>query len=225
MISPEQKKFFTGSLPFWGKLTSSEQESLINSVTEQKFEEGSSLHNGPDDCSGLFLVEKGQVRVYIISESGKEITLYRLLDHDICLFSASCILKNINFDVYAQAEKDTVALLIPTKTYKVLSKSSLPVADFTAQLVSSRFSDVMWVMEQVLFVKMDKRLANFLVEQSALDDSNNIAMTHETIARHLGTAREVITRMLKYFQSEGIVSLSRGGIKIIDKPKLIEFTV
>ena len=166
------------------------------------------------------MVRSGQVRVYIISESGKEITLYHLFERDVCIFSASCIMKNINFDVYVQAEKESRALLIPAPVYDQLNKTSLPVSDYTNQLMSSRFSDVMWVMEQVLFMSFDRRLAIFLMEQSAIEGADTLPVTHETIAKHMGTAREVVTRMLRYFQSEGMVSLSRGGIMITDREKL-----
>lgn len=220
MLSAQEKKFLTSTLPFWGKLNKQEQSKILNSTISKSYSPGECLHNGPEDCSGLFIVMEGQVRVYIFSETGKEITLYRLLDRDACIFSASCILKDITFDVYMDAEKETKTLLIPTRVYKELTTNSIVVSEFTNQLISQRFSDVMWVMEQVMFVKMDKRVAGFLLDQSILNGNNLITMTHETIARNLGTAREVITRMLKYLQTDGIVSLSRKGILIEDTAKL-----
>lgn len=127
------------------------------------------------------------------------------------------MLRNISFDVYVEAEKETDALLIPTTVYSTLSKESLAVSDYTNQLMSSRFSDVMWVMEQVLFMSFDKRLALFLLEQAEIEGTDRLSMTQEVIARNLGSAREVVTRMLKYFQSEGLVSLFRGGVEITDR--------
>lgn len=127
------------------------------------------------------------------------------------------MLRNISFDVYVEAEKETDALLIPTTVYSTLSKESLAVSDYTNQLMSSRFSDVMWVMEQVLFMSFDKRLALFLLEQAEIEGTDRLSMTQEVIARNLGSAREVVTRMLKYFQSEGLVSLFRGGVEIADR--------
>ncbi|MDF2567663.1 MAG: hypothetical protein K0R90_1119, partial [Oscillospiraceae bacterium] len=199
-------------LPFWESLADEQKVTLVNSVTRCTYEKGRSLHSGSQDCSGLFVVISGQIRVYILSDKGKEITLYRLFERDICIFSASCIMKNINFEIYVRAEKQTEAFLIPTAIYDELLKSSLPVSDYMSQLISSRFSDVMWIVEQIVFMSFDKRLAIFLKEQMNIEKSTVIPITHEEIAHHLGTAREVVTRMLGYFQSEGIISSLRGEI-------------
>lgn len=208
------------AIPFWKKLTKAQQQQLEQAVTVRDYRQGENIHRGAEKCTGFLLVKSGQVRAFILSESGKEITLYRLFERDVCIFSASCIMKNINFDIYLEAEHDTRILLIPTSVYNELNSTTLAVSDFTNQLMSSRFSDVMWVMEQVLFMSFDRRLANFLLEQSAIDGSDTISITHETIAKNLGSAREVVTRMLKYFQNEGMVTLSRGGITLTDKKKL-----
>lgn len=183
------------------------------------------MRTSSKNCSGLFLIESGQVRAYIVSENGKEITLYRLFDRDVCIFSASCIMKNISFDIFIETEKETTAYLIPTPIYDKLSKESIAVQVFANELMGSRFSEVMWIMEQALFMTLDKRLAIFLLEQSNIEQSDKIEITHEKIANHLGSAREVVTRMLKYFQNEGIVSLSRGAIHIKDYKKLEKLTM
>jgi CRP/FNR family transcriptional regulator len=216
----ENRAFMKDMLPFWDKLTEAQKQKLIEAATPRVYLKGQSIQNSSVQCAGLFLVKKGQLRIFIISESGKEITLYRLFDHDICIFSASCIMKNINFQVYVTAEQDSEVLLIPTEVYNQLNQTCIAVSDYTNQLMASRFSDVMWVMEQVLFTSFDKRLANFLLEQSSIDGTDELAITHETIANHMGSAREVVTRMLKYFQDEGMVKLSRGIIKITDRKKL-----
>lgn len=220
MLQEKYGAFLEEGLPFWNKLDGAQRARLRETVTARRFARGDMMHAGAEDCAGLFLVKEGQVRVYILSEGGKEITLYRLFSWDICIFSASCMLRNISFDVYAEAEKETDVLLIPTAVYSELSKESLAVSDYTNQLMSSRFSDVMWVMEQVLFMSLDKRLALFLLEQADIEGSGRLPMTQEAIARNLGSAREVVTRMLKYFQSEGLVTLFRGGVEITDREGL-----
>lgn len=220
LLQADYGAFLEGGLPFWKKLDDAQRARLRETVTARRYERGETMHAGSEDCAGLFLVKEGQVRVYILSDGGKEITLYRLFPWDICIFSASCMLRNISFDVYVEAEKETDALLIPTTVYSELSKESLAVSDYTNQLMSSRFSDVMWVMEQVLFMSFDKRLALFLLEQAEIEGTDRLAMTQEAIARNLGSAREVVTRMLKYFQSEGLVSLFRGGVEITGREGL-----
>ena len=201
-------------LPIWDKLTESEQNLINDTATLMTVPAGQNIHDGTKECTGLLLIKSGQLRAYVLSESGREITLYRLLERDICLFSASCIIKSIQFDITVTAEKDTTFWLIPTEIYKSLMDKSLAVSNYTNEIMASRLSDVMWLMEQIMWQSFDKRLASFLLEESALDNSKEISITHEQIANHMGTAREVVTRMLKYFQSEGSVSLSRGTVTI-----------
>lgn len=212
--------FLEDTLNFWKKLNRAQKNFLQQAIVKKQFAAGEAMHSTSDNCSGLFLIKKGQIRAFIISESGREITLYHLFERDVCIFSASCVMKNISFDVSIEVEKDTEAYLIPTAAFRKLSEESIPVQIFTNQIMASRFSDVMWIMEQALFTSFDKRLANFLLEQSNIQDSETLAITHEKIANHLGTAREVVTRMLKYFQTEGMVSLNRGTIEILDQNKL-----
>jgi len=223
-VTAGDMRFIRDALPFWQKLTDGERRLVENSLMARGYSAGDVIHNGSGDCFGLFVIKSGQVRAYITSESGKEITLYRLFDRDICIFSASCIMKNIQFDVYIEAMSETETLLIPTPVFKELNESSKAVTDFTAQLIASRFSDVMWLLERTLFTSFDKRLAAFLTEQCGINGGNTVNMTHEAIASDLGTAREVVTRMLRYFQTEGMVKLSRGKITVTDMKKLSDLT-
>lgn len=217
--------YYKETLKFWSNLSDDQKALLDRAIVKRHFRRGEKLHGGSEKCSGLFLIESGQVRAYIISENGKEITLYRLFDRDVCIFSASCIMRNITFDIFIEAEKDTEAYLIPIHVFDKLLKESLAVQIFANELMASRFSGVMWVMEQVVFMSLDKRLAIFLLEQSNIEGTDNIVITHEKIANHLGTAREVVTRMLKYFQNEGMVSLNRGSIDITNRNKLERLTM
>lgn len=212
-------KHIKDSLPFWNDLSNSEQASLVARMTKLQYSKGQIVHSG-DDCSGLLIIKKGQIRTFILSESGKEISLFRLFEGDVCILSSSCIMRNITFDVEIEAEKDSELLVVPTAVYQKLSDSNMAVQAFTTDIVSSRLSDVMWVIEQVVFMSLDKRLANFLLEQSSIEGSDELSITHETIARNLGSAREVVTRMLKYFHNEGLVSMTRGAITILDRKKL-----
>lgn len=172
------------------------------------------------DCTGLLLIKSGLLRAYILSDEGREITIYRLFERDMCLFSASCIMRSIQFEITIEAEKDTELWVIPAEIYKSIMEESAPVANYTNELMATRFSDVMWLIEQILWKSLDKRVAAFLLEESAIEDSDELKITHEIIANHLGSHREVITRMLRYFQSEGMVRLSRGTIVLLDRKKL-----
>lgn len=212
-------------LPVFDKLTKSQQDTLTSSAFIRKFSKNELLHNGSGDCMGLILVISGQIRAFTISNDGREITLYRLFERDICLFSASCIMNSIQFDITVTAEKDTEVLVIPSEVYKNIMKISAPLANYTNEVMASRFSDVMWLIDQVMWKSFDKRLADFLLNEANIEGTDTLKITHETIGSHLGNPREVVTRMLKCFVNEGFISLSRGIIKIIDKnglEKIIE---
>lgn len=211
---------FQDYFPVWNRLTAAQQNQLLSGLTSRKAKKGTILHNGSADCTGLLLIKTGQLRAYILSDEGREITIYRLFDRDMCLFSASCILNSIQFEITITAEKDTEFWLIPSELYKNLLTESAPLANYTNELMAARFSDVMWLIEQILWKSLDKRLAAFLLEEAAIEDSNELKITHEIIANHLGSHREVITRMLRYFQSDGIVKLSRGKITLLNPERL-----
>ena len=210
----------SGCLPFWEKLTAAQQEVLTKEAVLRTVPRGTVLHRGGDDCLGLLLVHSGQLRACILSEEGREITLYRLFERDICLFSASCMLRSIQFDITIEAEKDATFYVIAPDVYRALMEESAAVANYTNDIMSSRFSEVMWLMEQIMWKSFDKRLAGFLLEEAVLEGTSLLHITHERIAAHLGTAREVVTRMLRYFQSEGLVHLTRGAVELTDEKGL-----
>lgn len=211
---------FSTYFPIWNKLSPAHQKQIAGAAIYRSVKKGTVIHNGNTDCTGLLLVRSGQLRAYILSDEGREITIYRLFDRDMCLFSASCIIRSIQFEIIIETEKDTELWIIPAKTYKRIMEESAPAANYTNELMAARFSDVMWLIEQIMWKSLDKRVASFLLEESAIEESDELKITHETIANHLGTHREVITRMLRYFQNEGIVKLSRGSVTILDKGKL-----
>lgn len=211
---------FSNYFPAWDKLTPAQQIHISESLVSRSVKKGTIIHNGNNECTGLLLVRSGQLRAYILSDEGREITIYRLFDMDICLFSASCMMRSIQFDITIEAEKDTTFWIIPADTYKHIMKESASVANYTNEIMAGRFSEVMWLIEQIMWKSMDKRVSSFLLEEVSIEGTKQLKITHETIANHLGTHREVITRMLRYFQNEGMVKLSRGSVEILDEKKL-----
>ena len=208
--------------PVWNNLEESDRDALNAAASDRNVLKGELLPRSSEECTGLILVRSGQLRAYTVSSEGKEITLYRLLDGDICLFSASCIMRSIQFEVIIEAEKDTAMWVIPSEVYKQVMTQSAPLANYTNEIMASRFSEVMWLIEQILWKSLDKRLAGFLLEEAALEDTPSLKITHEHIANHLGSAREVVTRMLRYFQSENLVHLTRGTVEIVDSHRLAQ---
>ena len=188
MFTPED-------LSFYGALSAAQRETLRSSAREHTFERGARVYDG--ECTGLLLVQEGRLRAYTLSAEGREITLFRPEKGEVCLFSASCALRGISFPLFVTAETRARVLLVPADVYKRLSEESAAVGAFTAQLMAQRFSQAMWVLDEVLNKKFDARLA-----------------------AHLGTAREAVSRMLKYFEREGLVRLSRGSILLADREGL-----
>ncbi len=217
-IKPALQDFF----PFWDKLEPEHQKKLTKSCVLQHFRKGDTIATKDRQCMGLLLIQTGQLRALILSEGGKEITLYRLYELDICLFSAACIMRNIQFDIQIEVETDTDAFVLPPVLYDRLSRESALMAHYTNELMASRFSNVMWTLEQILFKSLDSRLAGALLERAADESTAELHVTHEWLARDLGTAREVITRMLKYFRDEGWIELSRGCVRLLNEKKLRE---
>lgn len=212
--------FLKNTLPFWKNLNKNEQNLILNNYAEKRFPKNTILSGTNNECTGFIIVKSGQLRIYSNSSEGKEITLYRLLELDSCIFSASCMLKNINFDISISFEKDSDILIIPSDIFNQLNETSPYVKSFILDLVSSRFSDVMWIFEQYVFSNMAQRLSSTLIELSALNNSPSLEITHDYLARELGTAREVVTRLLKQFQDDNVVKLSRNKIEILNIEQL-----
>ena len=211
---------FSEYFPVWDNMTPQQQQAISAGLVSQSVKKGTMLHSGGTDCTGLLRTKTGQRQPFILSREGREVTLYRLFDRDICLFSASCMMRSIQFDVAISAEKDTQMWIIPSDIYKPIMEQSAYVANYTNEIMASRFSEVMWLMEQVMWNSMDKRVAVFLLEEASIEDADCLHITHESIANHLGTHREVVTRMLRYLQNEGMVKLARGTVELVDRAKL-----
>ena len=211
---------FSECFPIWNKLTREQQERLRGVTELQQIPRGTVVHDGSPECKGMVLVKSGQLRAYLLSEEGREVTICRFFEMDICLCSASCVMPNMMFDVFIEAEKDTEIWVIPACLYQNLMDESLPLSNYSHALITNHFSEVMWLMEQIMWKSFDKRLAGFLVEESRIEETDSLKITHEKIAAHLGTAREVVTRMLRYFQSDGMVKLTRGTVELVNKKAL-----
>lgn len=209
------------SFPFWNNICEDEREFICKHSVAVSYMKGTTIHDGTE-CSGVFFVRSGCLRVYIMSEDGKAVTLYRLHAGDMCMLAASCVLQAVTFDVFIDVEEDSECYIVSGNAFAEISENNPDVKIFALELAVTRFSDVMWVMQQILFMSMDKRLAIFLSDECARTGSDVVNLTHEQIAKYMGSAREVVSRTMKYFSNEGIVEASRKGVKILDKKKLRE---
>ena len=215
---------FTELFPFWSEISEDDKKYICDNSFALSYPQGTTIHDG-NECSGVFIVKKGCLRVYIMSEDGKDITLYRLFGGDVCILSASCVLQSITFDVFVDAEENSECVIVGGCAYEDVARRLPEAKIFALETALARFSDVMWAMEQILFMSMDKRLAIFLLDEISKNESDTVTLTHEQIAKYMGSAREVVSRMLKYFTAEGLVDTSRKGIKVLDKKRLRALTL
>lgn len=208
------------TLPFWEELTKSEQDALVEKVTESPVKKGTMLHYGGRECAGVQIIKEGQARVFVTSPGGGEITLFRLLDGDVSILSAACMMKGLDIELDMELEEDSVICTIPKCLYREISDQNAKAKDYTLEMISEKFSDIMWLFNQYVFSNVASRLADAILEHRALAGSDTLAITHDALARDLGTAREVVTRLLKQFQTDGLVRLTRGHIEVLDAAKL-----
>ena len=207
-------------LPFWKLLTDSEKELVQQNAVIRLYKKGTRVYSSERECLGMLFVMQGEMRTYLLSEEGREVTLFRIYPNDLCVLSASCVISQISFYTQMSAQKDTEALIIPPNIMLLLKEKNLSVRCFLYELATKRFSDVMWAMQQILFKRLDQRLALFLMQESQRLGTDTIHMTHEQIAQQISSAREAVARMLKQFSEDGLVELKRGAIRLLDQKGL-----
>lgn len=203
-------------LPFWSELTDPQRELLSSRSRGVRCEAGDHVQGAGVGCAGVVFVRSGRLRAFMLSEQGREITLFHVSQGECCVLAASCILPMITFDIALDAAEDSDLLVVDSRAFGRVARQNVHAEAFTYRQATERFSDCMWVMQQVLFMGLDARLAIWLLDESARRGTRRITATHDEIARHLGSAREAISRMLKYFANEGLVSLARGEIEVVD---------
>lgn len=209
--------------PFWSHLTQNEKDNITQSIYTETYEKGTLMHRSEENCKGLMAVRSGQLRTYILSDEGREVTLFRVYANDVCVLSASCLMDSIEFDVLIEATDRTEVLVIPSLCLNQIIKSNPYVELYLYKSATEKFSEVMWTMQQILFQKIDQRVARFLWDESMRNHHDELQMTHDEIAKYIGSAREVVTKVLKYLAEHQAVELRRGKIIILDKEKLKKF--
>lgn len=219
-MNKECYEFFSNSFPIWDKLSEREMDLILRQSSLTEYTKGENVHGNTGKCTGAVFVKSGVLRTYILSDEGKEITLYRLYPGDVCMLAASCVMETITFDVFVDAEEKSEVCIINASALTELTTKNVFIENYVLKLTSERFSEVMWAMQQILFMSFDRRLAVFLLAEIEKVGGDTIHLTQEQIAKYMVSAREVVSRMLKYFSQEGLVEVSRGGVKILDREKL-----
>lgn len=208
---------------FWSKLSDEDKKYIETSCYREKYSKGMLMHRSEENCKGLLTVLSGSLRTYVMSEEGREVTLFRIFADEVCVLSASCLMDSIAFDVMIEATEETEVLVIPSICLNTVMKKNPYVELYLYKTATEKFSDVMWTMQQILFQKIDQRVAQFLWDESSHLGERALTITHDEIARYIGSAREVVTKVLKYLATCEVIELKRGKILITDKEKLKTF--
>jgi CRP/FNR family transcriptional regulator len=206
--------------PFLKNASQEIKQQLLQYARLKQIPAGVSIYWEGDSCTHLALVLSGTVRVYKVGESGREITLYRIEENESCILTASCILGQTDFPAIAMVETPVQAILIPAPILRQWVEQYEVWRDYIFSLLSKRLSMVIATVEEVAFRRVDVRIAEFLA--SLAEEKTEVNITHQEIAFELGTAREVVSRILKDFERENILSLARGSITFHNKPALLE---
>lgn len=188
---------------------------LKKNIYKEEIKAGTMMYNS-GVCNGVMLIKEGKCRVYMVSETGREITLFYIKKGETLALSMNCIGGSMPIDIKVSAEQDSVLLRINSKEFRKIHKESFELQKFLVKNITEKMNEILWIVEQVVFKNMDNRVANYLLRLN----SRIIYNTHKEIGNDLGTAREVISRILKYFEKLELVEIGRGKIRIINREGL-----
>src|SRR5574344_469995 len=201
---------------FWNKLNDENKNDIVKESKIEEYKKGKLIYSPTQKCKGIIRVIKGCCRIYILTEDGREITLYKIYEGDVCTLSASCMMNEVMFDTFMVAEEDTKLVLTNVFVLKKIMEKNIYVENYMYKMTISKFSELMWSMQDLLFTSLDNRLALFLIKE---EEDKKVMLTHEKIAIQLGSSREVISRILKKFEKDNIITLARNEITILDLEK------
>lgn len=186
------------------------------------FAKGEQLYEEGFPCPFVPFIVSGVVRVFKIGESGREITLYRVWPGQLCVLSSTCSVSDLQYPAIAEAEEDAVVYVVPGAAFRRMLHHSPELQELIFNLMSERLVELMRVVEEVAFQRVDLRLATRLLHETEPPRPAVVSATHAHLAIELGTAREVISRILKDFERRGMLRLVRGKIEVLDRPKLAQ---
>lgn len=223
-MKPMQKTttdLFIRHFSFWPHLSAGERSFLNDHTHPVHYERGAAVQGGAGDCVGVLLIKRGRLRAYTLSEDGRDVTLHRFGADEVSVMAAACSLPAMTFRVFIDAVEETEGLCTDGAAFRRLAAENVHVRCFAYELAAFRLSEMLEKLQQVLFLSVDRRLARFLLEESQ-GRGPLLHLTHAQIAHHIGSAREVVSRLLKDFAQEGSVAVSRGSLRVMDPRRLAE---
>lgn len=221
MTKTEMEEYFNDQ-PFWEHLSRRQKDLILDQIRQVSYKSGEAVISEQNNCLGVLFILRGVLRVYLLAEDGRQITIYRLHAGEPCVLAASCALAAITFDVQIDAEENCELLLLPTSVFSRLMEECIHLEAFAYRLTTEHFSSVIGAMERIFFMTLEQRVAAFLIDESAELCSDSIPFTQEKLAMAIGSAREAVSRVLNQLSREKSVSLSRGCIRILDKNSLYQ---
>lgn len=210
---------FTASFPQFARLDPASAQVLSGSARMVTLPAGTALFHDGGPCSAYVLVVEGSVRVQKVAENGREIVLYRVESGQSCVLTTNCLISHGDYTAEGVAETEVKALVLPAAAFRSLLGQSEAFRDFVFSAYATRIADLLMLIEEVAFGRIDVRLAAWLLHHA--DDGGAVKATHQDIATELGTAREVVSRQLKDFERRGWVGLHRGRVQVVQPQGLV----
>ncbi len=203
-------------LPFYPFLKEEEKKLLLDSVRTVSKKRGELIHSHSDECLGLFTVVSGTVSAGVLSDDGREVSLFLLHAGDTCILSAACILKSFTSDAHFLAESDVTLQILPAPLLHRVMHANLKVECEVYKMANRLIGDVMSTMQKMLFTGISARLAGFLLSESRRLDKAELRLTQEQLAKYIGTAREVVTHACRRLVKSGAITVHYGTVTILD---------
>jgi CRP/FNR family transcriptional regulator, anaerobic regulatory protein len=216
---PELEQRLFGAFPFLHRCEAGFQQEFRHTATPVQLLRDSFICHQGSECAHLALVLKGTARIYKLGENGREITLYRVGPGESCVLTASCILSDLPFPAFAVCEEPIDAVAVPAAAARRWLADADGWRRFLFETVARRLAEVITLVEEVAFRRMDNRIAEYLLRRADLGGSPLIHCTHQEIASDLGTSREVVTRILKDLEARGLLHTSRGTVALVDRAR------
>lgn len=223
MLDRDQYQRISQALPFLQHADPRMVDEFVRTAFFVHLPAGRDVFVEDDQVDSIALLISGTVRVYKISETGREITLYRFGLGESCILTANAILSRRSFPAIATVDKDAEAVMVPAEALRDWVRRYDLWREFIFELLSQRLATMMTVVEEVAFRRMDARIAGFLLQRA--QSHNPISITHQEIASELGSSREVVSRILEDFSELGWIRVGRGKIEILDFAGLQKQTV
>lgn len=211
---------FSKTFSFWNQLTEKQKERIHRSWRLELFDKGRIIYNTTQGCKGVLILQKGSMRIYMVSPEGREVTLYRLNEGEVCVLAAACLMEEIDFDILIEAVEYTETVTIPAADLQPIIKENKVFENYLYKKTAERFTDVMWTIQNILFKKVDQRIARCLLEEMFRQDCEVVEITQEEIAHEIGSAREVVTKTMKHMAGDQLIKNGRGKVEILNKQEL-----